>query len=309
MDQHIQTRFIQANGLSFEVDQCGDGDRLALCLHGFPECSYSWRHQLPMLAKLGYMAWAPNLRGYGRTSRPLRIKDYAMEHLLADVVGLIDAADKRSTLLIAHDWGGAIAWNIALQSLRPIERFIVLNMPHPALFLKRLFRFPQILRSWYIFFFQLPWLPEWFFRLNGARTIGNAFRNMAVDKSRFPDEVLDVYRRQALQPGALTAMINYYRALRYSLPERGKRRLLERTLLEVPILMIWGERDTALGKELTFEADKLVRDFTLRYVPDVSHWVQQEAPETVNAMIEAWLTGQPVPQAGRGGKLIAEFVG
>ncbi len=176
------------------------------------------------------------------------IKDYTMEHLLADVVGLIDAANKRSTLLIAHDWGGAIAWNIVLQSLRPIERFIVLNMPHPVLFFKRLFRFPQILRSWYIFFFQLPWLPEWFFRLDGAKAIGNAFRNMAVDKSRFPDEVLDVYRRQALQPGALTAMINYYRALRYSLPDRRQLRLLERTLLEVPTLMIWGEQDTALGQ-------------------------------------------------------------
>src|SRR5436309_1224359 len=112
MDQRIQTRFVEANGLTFEVDQCGDGERLALCLHGFPECSYSWRHQLPMLGGAGFLAWAPNLPGYGRTSRPRRIQDYALEHLLSGVVGLIDAANKRSTLLIGHDWGGAIAWNV-----------------------------------------------------------------------------------------------------------------------------------------------------------------------------------------------------
>jgi pimeloyl-ACP methyl ester carboxylesterase len=299
----IQTQFVQANGLSFEVDQCGDGDRLALCLHGFPECSFSWRYQLPLLARLGYTAWAPNLRGYGNSSRPPRIKDYALRHLLADVAGLIDAAGKRATVLIAHDWGGVIGWHFVLQAIRPVERYIVLNLPHPALLLKRMFRFPQIVRSWYIFFFQIPWVPEWVFRLRGAKAIGDAFRNMAVDKSRFPDEVLDVYRRQALQPGALTAMINYYRAMIHDLPRPRHLRRMERTILEIPTLMIWGERDTALGKELTYGTDKLVRDFTLRYVPDVSHWVQQEAPETVNAMIEAWLGGRPVPYAGSGGKI------
>jgi pimeloyl-ACP methyl ester carboxylesterase len=297
MNATIQTVLVQANGLSFEVDQCGDGDRLALCLHGFPECAFSWRHQLPMLARLGYTAWAPNLRGYGRTSRPLRVRDYALPHLLADVAGLIDAAGKRSTVLVGHDWGGAIGWQFVLQSIRPVERFIVLNMPHPALFLKRLFRYPQILRSWYIFFFQIPWVPEWWLRARDARAIGDVFRDMAVDKRRFPAEVLDVYRRQALEDGALTAMINYYRALRYSLPTRGQLRRMERTILEVPTLMIWGEKDTALGKELTYGTDKLVRDFTLRYLPDASHWVQQEAPETVNAMIEAWLGGRAVPCA------------
>lgn len=302
MQPIIQTRFVKANGLTFEVDQCGDGDRLALCLHGFPECAYSWRHQLPMLASLGYTAWAPNLRGYGRSSRPARLSDYAMRHLLADVAGLIDAAGKRSTVLIGHDWGGAIGWLFAIQAPRPIERFIVLNLPHPAIFFKRLFRFPQLLRSWYLFFFQIPALPEWLLTVDRAKAIADAFRDMAVDKSRFPDEVLDVYRASALQPGAMTAMINYYRALIRNLPRPRQREQTER-MLEVPTLMIWGERDAALGKELTVGTDRLVRDFTLRYVPDVSHWVQQEAPETVNTMIEAWLTGCRVPFAGPGGRL------
>jgi len=294
MQANIRTEFVNANGLTFEVDQCGDGDRLALCLHGFPECSFSWRYQLPLLAKLGYTAWAPNLRGYGRSSRPKYIRDYALPHLLADVAGLIDAAGKRSTLLIGHDWGGAIAWSFVLQPTRPIERFIALNIPHPARFFAGLYRFPQLLRSWYIFFFQFPILPELLFTMNDAKAIGDAFRDMAVDKSRFPEEVLAVYRKQALQPGAMTAMINYYRALVRRWPDPKQ---MPRTKLDTPTLMIWGERDTALGKELTLGTDELVRDLTLRYLPDVSHWVQQEAPETVNAIIEAWLTGMPVPFA------------
>jgi len=302
----ISTTFVSANGLRFEVDQCGSGDQLALCLHGFPECSFSWRYQLPLLARLGFTAWAPNLRGYGRSSRPARINDYALHHLVADVAGLIDAAGKSSTVLIAHDWGAALAWNLALRRIRPLARLIILNLPHPALFFKNLFRYPQIMRSWYIFFFQIPFLPEWLFGLNRAQAIADAFRSMAIDKSQFPDDVLEVYRQQALQPGALTAMLNWYRALMRHLPSARDASLFERTMLDVPTLLIWGEHDAALGKELTFGTEKLVRDFTLRYLPNVSHWVQQEAPETVNAMIEAWLCGQPVPYADESGVLRPE---
>lgn len=290
MHAEMQSRFVRANGLNFEVDQCGDGDRLALCLHGFPECSSSWRHQMPLLAGLGYTVWAPNLRGYGRSSRPRRIDDYALPHLVADVAGLIDAAGRRATLLIGHDWGAAIAWTFAIQAVRPIERLVIMNMPHPALFYTRLLRYPQILRSWYIFFFQIPALPEAILTAFGARAIGNTFRDLAIDKSRFPDEVLDVYRRQALRPGAMTAMINYYRAAFRHWPRRRRLERFQQIILDVPTLMIWGEQDTALGKELTQGTDKLVRDLTLHYVPNASHWVQQDAPETVNAILEAWLT-------------------
>ena len=144
----------------------------------------------------------------------------------------------------------------------------------------------QLAKSWYIFFFQLPWIPEWMLARHGCEAIGRAFRGMAVDKSRFPDEVLHVYQEAAAQPGALTAMLNYYRALFRALP-RNRRRGTRR--IAVPTLMLWGEVDTALGKELTYGTDRYVTNLTLRYLPNVSHWVQQEAPETVNGMIEAWL--------------------
>jgi len=296
MSEQIDRRFIEANGLRFEVDTCGQGDRFALLLHGFPESSYSWRHQLPLLARLGYTAWAPNLRGYGETTRPARVADYALPHLLDDVAGLIDAAGARSTLLLGHDWGGAIAWAFALAAQRELDRLIVLNLPHPLRFLQGLKRWPQIARSWYIYFFQLPLLPEWLLGAGHARAVGRAIIGSAANKDAFPPEVLDRYRDQAAQPGALRAMINYYRAFVRHRPFAQQRERMHQPL-ETPTLLLWGEEDKALGKELTLGTDELVNDLTLRYLPGVSHWVQQEAPETVNAMIEAWLQRAPVPYA------------
>lgn len=309
MSEHpIRTAYIEANGLAFEVDMCGEGKKFALFLHGFPENKFSWRYQLPLLAELGYTAWAPNLRGYGGTSRPKGVAAYRMENLKADVAGLIDAARARGikgpVTLIAHDWGGAIGWAFALSGDRPLERFIVMNLPHPALFLKGLKSWAQIRRSWYIFFFQLPWLPEKLFTARNAEAIAQAFVGMAVTKSRFPESVLAEYRKSALIPGAMTAMINYYRA---SFRDRsGASALSEPPILETPTLMLWGEEDAALGRELTLGTEKLVKDFTIRYLPQVSHWVQQEAPEAVNAMIRAWIEGRPVPQAGPRGQLLIE---
>jgi epoxide hydrolase 4 len=306
MDERDSTahRFVQANGLRFHVAECGEGDRLALLLHGFPECWFSWRAQLPLLARLGYRAWAPDLRGYGKTERPPRLQDYAMEHLLDDVAGLIEASGARSTVLLGHDWGAVIAWFLAMRRPELLERLVIMNVPHPAVMEKALRSWRQISRSWYVLFFQLPKLPEMLLRARGYRAIGDAFRNMAVDKSRFPDEVLRVYRDSAAEPGALTAMLNYYRAL---VRGRGgeRQRALGYPTIETPTLMIWGENDVALDITSTYGTDRHVRDLTLRYLPNVSHWVQQEAPEVVNAMLEAWLTDKPVPEArdcGHGGR-------
>ena len=283
---------VQAGDMCFEVEVAGDqsSDKLALLLHGFPECAYSWRHQITLLAGMVYKVWAPNQRGYGNTTRPLGIGHYRLNQLVDDVCALIDASGCTSTTLIGHDWGAAVAWMVAIGQVRPLDRLIVMNVPHPTLFVRHVRRWRQLKRSWYILFFQLPWLPELLLRRNGATAVGEAFRGMAIDKSMFPDEVLDVYRRQALEPGALTAMINWYRALRYG-ARRQLRELDAPPTVETPTLMIWGEHDTALGKELTYGTDELVSDLTVHYLPDVSHWVQQEAPEVVNKILESWLLG------------------
>lgn len=282
MNESIKTR-----GLRFEVTTAGTGDKLALLLHGFPECSYSWRHQVPLFERMGYRVWAPNLRGYGKSDRPEGISEYTIDRLEQDVADLIDASGAKSVLLCGHDWGALIAWHFAMYRLRPIERLVILNVPHPACFYDGARTLSQLRKSWYIAFFQIPYVPEFLLSRRNYELIARAFTRMAIDKSRFPDDVLDVFRKNASEPGALTAMINYYRAAPASARihrQRGFPRI------DLPTLMIWGERDTALGKELTRDTGRYVSDLTVRYLPDVSHWVQQEAPETVNAMLEEWIT-------------------
>ena len=292
----VTTRSIRANGLDFMVDEAGEGDDVALLLHGFPENRFSWRGQIPLLAGLGWRVIAPDLRGYGQSSRPTRKADYEIGCLVEDVAGLFDAVGARRRLLIGHDWGAAIAWASALERRLPLDGLVIMNVPHPAV-LARVMRasWRQPLRSWYMAFFQLPWLPEAVMTANGAKAIGDAFTGMAVDKSRFPAQVTDVYRQNALIPGAMTAMINYYRANTSLLSRWGP----TPPVVGVPTLMIWGEEDTALGIENTDGYGALVRDFTLHRLPGVSHWVQQEAPERVNAILGDWVTAKLAGRAER----------
>lgn len=282
----ITTRTIEANGLRFAVDEAGEGDDVALLLHGFPESRYSWRHQLPALAALGWRAVAPDLRGYGETSRPPERAAYRMEHLVADAGGLFDALGARRRLLIGHDWGALVAWSFAMARTRPLDGLVAMNVPHPAVFRAVLRRsWAQRRRSWYVAFFQIPRLPEWFLTRNRARAVGHAFTGMAVDRSAFPREVTERYRQNALLPGAMSAMLAYYRANLGLLARGGG----ASPAIETPTLLIWGEEDKALGLELTEGYDGLVEDFTLRRLPNVSHWVQQEAPEAVNAALGDWM--------------------
>ena len=284
-DSGITIATVVAAGLRFEVATAGDGDHLALCLHGFPELHYSWRHQIPLLVAKGYRVWAPNLRGYGASYRPAQVADYRVSHLLGDIAALIDASGARQVTLIAHDWGGALAWYFAIRRIRPIERLVVMNLPHPKCLNAALQHWPQRRRSWYMAFFQLPWLPERSLLRNQGAGLRRAFTGMAVDKSRFPDAVLDVYARAAAQPGAMTAMINWYRAALRFRDDMA----VGHGRVEVPTLQIWGEADTALGLETLEGTDRYVPDLTQRRLPGVSHWVQQEAPEAVNAILGAWL--------------------
>lgn len=287
MTDVLHYEMIQTRGLKFEVATAGQGDRLALLLHGFPECAHSWRHQIPLLAKLGYKVWAPNMRGYGNTDRPRGVASYTGEQLESDVSDLIDASGAKSVLLVGHDWGGAISWGYAMHGTRPIDRLVVLNCPHPLLFAKALRTSAQLKRSWYMFLFQLPLLPELLLGADHARSLELAIRKAAVHKERFSDADIALYRDLACQPGALTAMLNYYRAMGRTLVRGSQRR---GSNIRVPTLLIWGEQDVALGKEMTYGTKRLVDKLTLRYIPDASHWVQQDTPEQVNAMLEEWLS-------------------
>jgi pimeloyl-ACP methyl ester carboxylesterase len=274
------TRFVEANGLRFEVLEEGEGDRLALCLHGFPEHAVSWRHQMPALAAMGYRVWAVNQRGYGRSARPARIADYALPELLDDVAALIDASGAASVTLIGHDWGAMVAWCFAAGRLRPLERLVIMNVPHPLCFRAALKHWRQLRKSWYIAFFQLPVLPERMLTANDGAAVRRMFGTVAV-----PPDVLAIYTGQICEPGAATAMLNWYRAGRIhtrKLPDLSR-------AIEVPTLVIWGERDVALDLICLEGTEQYVRDLTLKRLPGVSHWVQQDAPEAVNGILQAFL--------------------
>jgi pimeloyl-ACP methyl ester carboxylesterase len=250
---------------------------------------------MPLLARLGYRVWAPNLRGYGNTDSPQEASAYKTRTLVEDVAALIKASGAKETLLLAHDWGAALAWSVAILQPQLIHRLVILNLPHPALFARELRRPPQLLMSWYMYFFQLPWLPEKMLGRNHGRATSGIFRRTSRNPARFPAEDLEVYRANAARPGGLTAMINWYRAAFRGGTFR-RFRSGDIPVINIPTLFLWGDADTALSIRATRGTEKYVSNLTFRIFPGVSHWIQQEAPEAVNAMLEAWLSGEPVPE-------------
>ncbi|MBI2962679.1 MAG: alpha/beta hydrolase [Deltaproteobacteria bacterium] len=294
MTESWKHEFIDANGIRFHYVAAGEGS-LVVLLHGFPQFWYAWRHQIPALAAR-FRVVAPDLRGYGDTDKPPRVSDYRTGILAADVAALVRALGYEKAHLVGHDWGGAVAWTTALEQPQVVDRLAVLNCPHPLAFAKALRSNPrQLGRSWYVFFFQLPVLPELVFQLAPQRAVERMFRGMAVRKETFDDEDLRQFRQALEKPGALTAAINYYRA---TLRNFSAMRELERhpKPIAAPTLLIWAEQDVALGKELTYGMEPLFSGpFRLRYVPDCSHWVNEEQPELVNRLLIDFLAAKEPP--------------
>ncbi|GAC1548696.1 MAG: alpha/beta hydrolase [Vulcanimicrobiaceae bacterium] len=284
----MRARSVAANGLVFEVFEAGSGDRLALCLHGFPGHAIAWRPHVATLVALGYRVWAVNQRGYGRTTRPPRVRDYRIARLLDDVAALIAVSGAREVVLIGHDWGAAVAWFFAMRRPAALARLVILTVPHPALYLAALQRsWRQRLRSWYVAAFQIPGLAEWVLGRDGAAPLVRLVQRSANDPHAFPADELATYRAQAAAPGALRAMLAWYRAAaRGGLAEQLA---LGMPRIAVPTCLIWGEDDVALGKETTYGTAAYVDTLRVHYLPGVSHWVGQEAPERVNALLAGFL--------------------
>ncbi|MCA9831269.1 MAG: alpha/beta hydrolase [Dehalococcoidia bacterium] len=257
----------------------GEGE-VVLLLHGFPESWYSWRHQIAALAQQ-YRVIAPDLRGYNETEKQ---GPYDTDTLQADVLALLDHADASAAHIAGHDWGGAVAWLLAIQHPEHVRSLVVCNIPHPALFQRSLRRNPrQMLRSWYILFFQLPWLPERVFAARRYHLLARMLINDCRPGTFTREDVTEMlagWRRNGLGGG-----FNWYRALL-----RHPRRLPKPVPKVIaPTLMIWGEDDSALGKELTLGTEEYVEDFELTFLPNTSHWVQQEEPRKVTELILAHL--------------------
>lgn len=256
---------------------------LVVLLHGFPEFWHSWRRQIPVLAEAGFRVVAPDQRGYNLSDKPSGIHAYRLDALTADVAAILDWAGRERAVVVGHDWGGAVAWRFAMDYPHRVERLVVMNAPHPVAFARELRRWPQRRRSWYMFYFQIPWLPQTLFSLSPMGTARLFFRKAAYRKNAFSDEDLRAFATALAQPGAMRAMIHWYRAaFRYPPAQRVRP-------IEAPALLIWGVQDIALGVELTRGLEKWVPNLTVRYIQDCGHWVQNEATDEVNAALLAFL--------------------
>jgi len=277
-----QHNYITTNGVKLHYVTQGTGP-LMLMLHGFPEFWYSWRHQIPEFAQ-DFQVVALDLRGYNDSEKPTEPSAYVMDEFVKDIEGVIQGLGHEKCVLVGHDWGGAIAWFFAYAHPEMIEKLIILTLPHPAKFSQGLLTPQQLLRSFYIFLFQLPAIPEFLLQSFDYQTIIRTLQGTAVNKNAFTSSDLEAYKKSAAKPGALTAMLNYYRHNLFQfLPNKNW------GILSVPTLMIWGENDTALGKELTYGTDAYVSDLQIQYIPNCGHWVQQEQPELVNQYIRNFL--------------------
>jgi pimeloyl-ACP methyl ester carboxylesterase len=276
---------VTANGIDLHVVQDGPSTgRFAILLHGFPEFWYGWRHQIPHLAAAGYRVWAPDQRGYNLSDKPDGIASYTLDELAADVVGLMDAAGQETAFIVGHDWGAAVAWWVAAKYPSRLARMVIINVPHGAVLTKHLRRnFAQMRKSWYMFFFQLPYLPEALTRLQNWNILAQALKNSSRPDT-FTDYDLDMYRQAWSQPKAIRSMLNWYRSVMQKPPTPP-----DNLRITVPTLLIWGAHDRFLGRELAQPSIDLCDDGHLVFIEEATHWVQHEEAERVNELIDTFL--------------------
>ena len=281
MSAEVRVRRVATNGVHLNITEAGPVDGpLVILLHGFPEGSFGWRHQIGPLAAAGLHVVAPDQRGYGASDKPPGVASYRLDELVADVVGLVAALGPEKTFLVGHDWGGIVAWRAIETHPERFDRAVILNAPHPAVMRQAIRRdFGQIRRSWYVFAFQVPGLPEIWLRRHDFRTL----RRGLIATSRpntFTDEDIAAARAAWTIPGALRSMIHWYRAaLRSPTPP------LPDTPITVPTLIIWGRRDHALGPGLARSSFAQCQTARIEWIDDATHWVAHEEPDRVNALI------------------------
>lgn len=271
-------------GVHLHYVELGEGP-LVVLLHGFPEFWYAWRNQIAALASAGFRVVAPDQRGYNLSSKPEGVAAYGAAQLVEDVAALIRHCGEEKALVVGHDWGAGVAWAFAMEHPEMVERLVILNGPHPERLLHALKTSPiQWIRSWYIFFFQLPALPEAVSELDRYAFLLKPLREEPTRPGAFTREDLALYVAAYARPGALTAMINWYRAIL-----RGKTPKVRRT--EVPVLVLWGENDPHLDREIATPSEELVPNARVVFVPGATHWVQHDAPERVNEELVAFFGG------------------
>ena len=285
--------FVQANGLRFHVVQAGPVDGpVALLLHGFPEFWRGWAGQIDALAAAGYRVWVPDQRGYGESDKPQGVDAYDLETLADDVCALIRSTGRDTVTLLGHDWGGAVSWRVAARNPELVERLVIVNSPHLAVMLRHMSTGRQRVRSWYMHFFRIPRLPEMLLSRDGfcglARVLTKSSRPGA-----FSDAELALYREAWRRPGALTAMLDWYRALM-----RNRSRIHAGARIPMPTLLLWGVQDEALGIEMAAPSIALCDQGELQRIEGAGHWVLHEEGADVSRRILAFTGGVTGPVTG-----------
>jgi pimeloyl-ACP methyl ester carboxylesterase len=274
-------RYADLGDVRLHYVEAGEGP-LVLLLHGFPQFWYQWRHQIPALVGAGFRVVAPDMRGYNLSDKPLGVRAYRVELLARDVERLIVACGEGTAHMVGHNWGAIVAWIAAMRYPGRVERLAILNVPHPARLLDGLLSPMQLLRRSYVFFFQIPRLPEEVIRAGDFALLRSALGRDPVRPGALTAEDIERYMEAIARPGALTATINYYRALlRYPGETRA---LLQR--VEAPVLVIWGERDRFLSRRLAEPPHLWVPNLLgVKRLPDASHWVAEDRPLEVNTLL------------------------
>jgi pimeloyl-ACP methyl ester carboxylesterase len=290
MTVRLEHHRITTNGFRLHVVMAGPPDgKAVILLHGFPEFWRGWLKQIEPLAEAGSRVIVPDQRGYNLSDKPEGISAYHIDVLAQDVVGLMDAVGREKTVVIGHDWGAAVAWHLATYHPERVEKLGILNVPHPAVMVRTLrASFKQLRKSWYMFFFQLPWLPEWLLGRNNARGMAELLRRSGKPGS-FTEEDLAAYRQAWSQPGALTAMLNWYRSAVRSGFGAGVGAAPEMPRIQVPTLMLWGKQDVALSYEMAQPSIDLCEQGELVFFDDATHWVQHDKAAEVNTHLLRFL--------------------
>lgn len=288
-DLKVMHHFVQLPSLRLHYVEAGQGP-LVVLLHGFPESWWSWRYQFQALADAGFRVVAPDLRGYGETDKR---GPFDLDTLAGDVCHLIESLGEKHARIVGHDWGGGVAWHLAGHRPEFCERLVVLNCPHPARMNEALLSKPswaQLKKSWYFFFFQLPWVPEWLLTRRDAGNLVRMLKASSVDRSHFSPEELRPFREAIQRPGAATAMVNWYRtAVRDGFRRLGKGPASPP--ITCPALLVWGMQDPALGfDELVPGTEKWAPKLELEEIQGCGHFVQSERPAEVNRALVRFLT-------------------
>jgi pimeloyl-ACP methyl ester carboxylesterase len=298
VDDIVKHRNETVNGINLHWVEAGDGP-LVVLLHGFPEFWFSWRNQIPALAQGGYRVVAPDLRGYNESDKPSGYDAYLARPLSGDIAGLIAACDEERATVVGHDWGGAVAWMTAMRHPQVVERLVIMNVPHPAVFARALRSPGQLLRSSYMGFFQVPDVPEAMLSARNFSGLKWALRSGSQQPDAFTPDDLERYAEAFAQPGALTGALAYYRAMgrrmaaaarQSGIPAAGGGRSVD-----APTLVIWGRNDPVLAPSLADPGDG-VPNREVVFVEEAAHFVQADAPDRVNELLLEFL-GRTPPSA------------